>query len=94
MFEQGDIERVKASFTQSTFFGVPLSLEQLSKQGSDFKPAINTEGQITQRTLAFMNSETPLDRIARELLTIFPDYFTTYNDALAYAGELSRKYSR
>jgi hypothetical protein len=71
-----------------------LSLEQLHKQGSDYKPTINTEGKITQRTLAFMDSETPLDQIARELLTIFPGYFTTYNDAFAYAGELSRKYSR
>jgi protein arginine N-methyltransferase 1 len=94
VLHQGDRARQKASFKQSTFFGEPLSLDQLRKQGSNHKPSRNTEGEITHKALTYMDENTSLDEIAHRLLTGFPDYFSTYNDALIFAGELSYKYSR
>jgi len=87
-----DVE--KASFKQSTFFGEPLSLEQLARKGSSYKPILNHEGKMTQSVLAAMDSNTPLDEIARELLVKFPDYFSNHEDALVYAGDLSLRFSR
>jgi hypothetical protein len=85
---------VKASFTQSTFFATPLSLEQLRKRASTHAPSLNEDGQIERFILSLMDGTTSLEEIARRVCDKFPARFTTWSDALTRVGELSLKFSR
>jgi type I protein arginine methyltransferase len=85
---------VKASFKQSSFFGVPLSLAQLHKQSAAHVPLLNDEGGIEHFILSLMDGKTALEEIARQLNLRFPDRFTNQTEALTLAGEVSLKYSQ
>ncbi|HEX5734967.1 MAG TPA: 50S ribosomal protein L11 methyltransferase [Blastocatellia bacterium] len=88
---QGD--EIKADFKQSTFFGAPLSPNQLRKRESSYVPALDKEGQIDRLILSLMNGQNSLSDIAHTVATDFPDRFKSWQDALNRAGELSVKYS-
>lgn len=90
---QGLPEQVKASFRQSTFFGVPLSPGRLRKGAASYLPTLNEEGQIEQFILAQMDGQTSLEEIARRVTARFPRRFPAWRDALTLAGELARRYS-
>ncbi|MGK7901699.1 MAG: 50S ribosomal protein L11 methyltransferase, partial [Hormoscilla sp.] len=93
VFEQGDPDKVRYNFKQSTFFGKPLVPAQLHKQGDSYVPQLNQEGKIAQLILALMSEEKPLGEIARELTEKFPDRFPTWKVALSRVGEMSKRYS-
>jgi type I protein arginine methyltransferase len=88
-----DPAKVKADFKQSTFFGAPLSLDQLRKRESSYVPALDKEGQIDRLILSLMTGEHSLGDIARRVANDFPDRFKSWQDALTRVGELSLKYS-
>lgn len=90
---RGDTGHVKAHYKQSTFYGVPLSPDQLRKTGSGYLPTLNEDGQIHQFILHKMDGATPLGDIAKELVDRFPMRFPNWPHAMARVGELSRKYS-
>jgi type I protein arginine methyltransferase len=85
---------VKASFQQSSFFGVPLSLARLHKQSASHVPLLNDEGRIEQFILSMIDGKTALEEIAHQLSLRFPDRFTNQTEALTLAGEVSLKYSQ
>lgn len=87
-------EVVKATFKQSTFFGVPLSLAQLHKQSASHVPRLNVEGEIERFILSLMDGKSALEEIARRLSLRFPDRFANQTEALTLAGEVSLKYSQ
>jgi type I protein arginine methyltransferase len=80
--------------TQSTFYGVPLAAEQLSKRTADHVPVLGSDGEIDLFILARMQESMPLGDIARELLARFPAAIRDWNAALGRTGEVSRKYSK
>ncbi len=92
--EQGQAESIKAQFQQSTFFGTPLSPQQLRKRASEFLPALNEEGQITQFVFSRMTGGISLGEIAAQLLAEFPSCFANHQEALTKVSVLSQSYSR
>lgn len=93
VLEQGDPERIKASFKQSTFAGVPLSPKRLRKRAANFVPALGEEGQLDLFILTQMNGDTPLEEIARRAAERFPAKLKSRQEALTHVGELSKRYS-
>lgn len=86
--------RVKAEFVQSSFYAVPLSPAQLSKQSADHVPVPNEEGDIDYFVLSQFRAGTSLGQIARCLVATYPKRFGSEADALTHVAERSLKYSR
>jgi len=86
--------RVKASFNQSSFFGMALSPARLRKCADSYVPTLNEDGEIDEFVLARMTGQTSLADIARQLSDHFPSRFADQQQALVRASELSEKYSR
>ena len=79
----------KAKFTQSEFFGEPLSPDKLRKQAAAHVPRLNEDARDDQLILQLMGAGKPLGDIARELEAAFPGRFRRWEDALTRVGELS-----
>lgn len=77
----GDLQ-TKASFTQSTFFGVPLSAAQLRKQAATYKPTLDQKGQIKSFILNSMTGDNSLEEIATRLVECFPKHYSDWKAAL------------
>jgi len=84
----------KASFNQSTFFGIVHSPAQLRKQSDSFVPALNDDGLLDQFILGLMNQERQQKEIAQLVIERFPARFANRRDALTHVAKLSGKYSR
>ena len=83
----------KTAFTQSTFFGLPLSPRTLRRRAASAVPSLNEDGRIARAVLEAMNEGVPLGEIARRIETGFADRFPRPSDALTFVVELSRRYS-
>jgi len=88
----GDVNRQKTNFSQSTFFGVPLSPATLQKNGASSAPTLNEDGRIARRVLESMSDGVSLEEIARRLTAEFSTRFARPYDALCHTVELSRQY--
>ena len=88
-----DANRQKAKFSQSTFYGAPLSPATLQKRAATCAPALNEDGRIARRVLESMSEGLALEEIARRLTAEFRARFARPYDALCHAVELSRQYS-
>ena len=84
---------VKASFRQSTFFGVPLSLDRLKRREAGYVPPRTEAAEIDRFVLSMMDGGTSLGQIARGLLSRFPQRFARQQDALTRAADLAKKYA-
>ncbi len=84
----------KAAFSQSTFFGEPLDLEELRKGSDCHVPALNTDGEVDSLILTSMKRGLAVSAIARETSKTFPAVYPDWQDALARVSDLSRKYSK
>jgi predicted RNA methylase len=85
--------KATAEFHQSTLAGSVLSLAQLRKQASDHIPQLSREGLLDRKILEMMDGRTSLEEIARRLAAEYPERFIRWQDAMKFAGALSRKYS-
>lgn len=90
---QGQGDKIKADFKQSTFFGVPLSPDQLRRRESSYVPSLDKEGQIDRLILSLMNGQNSLSGIAHRVANDFPDRFKSWQDAMSRVGELSVRFS-
>lgn len=88
-----DAQHDKADFKQSTFLGSPFSLDQLKKRSANHVPQLNQAGQIQEFVLSQMNGKASLQVISQELVSRFPNWFDSYEAALAQVAELSTDYS-
>lgn len=88
----GDLE--KAAFSQSTFFGEPLDLDELHKGSEGHVPTLNTAGEVDSLILASMGRGLAVGAIAREASRRFPAVHPDWRDALTRVSDLSRKYSK
>ena len=82
----------KAAFSQSTFYGWPLSPATLRKWAASTVPALNEEGRIARAVLDAMNEGVPLGEIAKQIAAGFAGRFPRPGDALSFVAELSRRY--
>lgn len=84
--------QVKASFQQSTFFGVPLSPKILQKRADIYIPHLGKSAKIDNLILNLMAETKPLGEIAHCLTQQFSQQFPTWQKALSYVGEMSQRY--
>jgi type I protein arginine methyltransferase len=90
--DSGRSGNVRERFAQSNFFATPRTRRNLAKAEAGYRPALGGEGEITRDVLVAMNGAASLEEIAAGLLRRFPERFRKMDDALAFAGELSRKF--
>jgi protein arginine N-methyltransferase 1 len=83
-----------ASFDQSQLKGMMLSLAKLHRTASDYVPQLSEEGRMLRRTLELMDGQVSLEEIARRLAAEFPQRFTRWQQALSFAGMISKENSR
>jgi len=93
-FNGDDPGTPKASFKQSTFFGVPLSPQQMQKQAASYKPALDQRGQARSFILQMMTGENSLAEIAARLAERFPQRYADLQDALNEVTAVSREFGQ
>jgi protein arginine N-methyltransferase 1 len=79
-------------YDQSQLTGEVLSPAQLRKIASDHIPHLSEEGRLRRRTFELMDGKVSLETIAHELATEFPHRFHNWEQALRFAGAISREY--
>jgi SAM-dependent methyltransferase len=94
IFARGESTHPKATFRQSTFFGVPLSPEQLRKQAAGYVPRLNQRGQTRSHILQLMNGENSLEDIALRLVERFPKRYADWKEALNDVSAVAREFSQ
>jgi protein arginine N-methyltransferase 1 len=92
VLDQGQSGADKANFTQSTFFGAPLSPATLQKRAASYTPTLNEDGRIARCVLKSMSDGMSLGEIARLVSTEFSARFPRPQDALPQVADLSRQY--
>ena len=93
VLDQGQAGADKANFTQSTFFGTPLSPAQLKKRAASYIPTLNEDGRIVRFVLESMSNGVSLGEIARRVSVAFSVRYPRPQDALSHVAEMSRQYS-
>jgi hypothetical protein len=86
-------EEVERLYHQSSLFSNVLSPERLKKMSDQHIPSLNEGGVVHMRALELMNSRRPLGRIAETIAAEFPKRFPSSDDALAFVGDLSARWS-
>jgi len=81
-------------FEQSQFAGTVLSATQLRRIAADYVPRLSDEGILRRRTFELMDGRLSLEGIAYRLAAEFPQRFSTWQEALSYAGVVSQEYGR
>lgn len=84
---------IKRQFSQSTFFGAPLSASRLRKCAPDYVPKLTEDGEIAKAALQLMADGNSLSQVANQIASRFPKRFPDRKAALDHIGELSRQYS-
>jgi protein arginine N-methyltransferase 1 len=80
-------------YHQSTFFNNVCSVQELEKRSDTYLPLLNREGLIYKRALDLMHSGQQLGQIAKTISEEFPQRFGTAEEALAFVGDLSVRWS-
>lgn len=83
---------VKADFSQSTFYGTPLSPGELKRHETGYVPRLSPKAEIDRYCLSLINGVTPLGDIARQVASQFPERFPRWQDALSHVAELCQRY--
>jgi protein arginine N-methyltransferase 1 len=81
-------------FEQSQLAGEVLSPAQLYRKASDYVPHLSEEGRLRRRAFELMDGKISLEKIAHRLAAEFPQRLPSWEQALSYAGVISREYSR
>lgn len=91
-FAAGESVTPKASLKQSTFFGVPLSPEQMRKQAANYKPTLDQRGEARRFIMNLMSGENSLAEIAVQLNETFPERYANWQDALDEVTAVSSEF--
>ena len=92
VLDQGPSGEEKANFTQSTFFGTPLSPATLRKRAASYRPALSEDGRIARLVMSSMNDGVSVGDIAKLVEEQFAARFPRPEDALSHVADLSRQY--
>ena len=90
----GESLQTKATFKQSTLYGVALSPNKLHRQAATYKPSLNQKGHVENFILQSMTGERSLEEIATRVAERFPDAYCDWKDALSDVTTLSLEFSR
>ena len=95
VLDQGRDGAEKASFSQSTFFGAPLSAGSPAQAGRELHAhAQRAEGRIARFVLDSMSRRIPLGEIARAAFDRnLPGVFSVRQETLSYVADLAQRYS-
>jgi len=85
---------VKATVSQSSFFGSPPPLPDLRKHQGAHTPVLGQDGEIDRFILSRMDGEASLVEIAHLTAERFPERFPRWQEAMPRVGALSSRYSR
>jgi type I protein arginine methyltransferase len=91
--DQGRGGADKASFSQCTFLGHPLSPATLKKSAASYTPTLNEERRIARLILDSMNDGMSLGEIARLVSAQFSTRFPAVQDALSHVAAFARVYA-
>jgi len=94
ILSQGQPERLKADFRQSSLLGAAVSPASLKQRASSHVPVLSEDGKVDRFILELMEAKNTLGEIARQVAEKFPARFAGEGEALAHAGELSLRYGR
>jgi type I protein arginine methyltransferase len=83
----------KAAFSQSTFYGSPLSPGTLRQGAASAVASLSEDGRIARAVLDAMSEGLPLGEIAKRITAGFASRFPRPADALSFVVDLSRRYS-
>jgi Arginine methyltransferase oligomerization subdomain/Ribosomal protein L11 methyltransferase (PrmA) len=89
-------ERVKSEWKNSTFHLQPFQPQDLylpKANSPDFRPVINTEGNIRKFILKSCNGEIPIEKIAGGLLKHFPEDISSLEQAMTKVLRVIKKCS-
>ena len=81
-------------FEQSQLGGAVLSPKQLHRIAADYIPQLSEEGLLRRRAFELMDGRASLEEIAHKLVAEFPKRFSSWQQALSYAGLISQEFSR
>ncbi len=94
ILEQGNPNRCKGSFSQSSFFANPgITPSALKKLDSASHPSLTRQAEALRQALDTMDGSASLEEIAAGLQAKFSELYPTLDRALVFAGEVSRKYT-
>lgn len=82
----------RAKFVQSTFYGLPASVEDLRRQSPDHRPHETLESAADRFILEQFDGHRSLGEIAAAVAERFPDRFGPGRDALAHTVALASRY--
>ncbi len=94
MVSSGDPPQVRMELNQSTFFGCPLSPEQVASRSENYIANLSEDGVIDRTVLDWMDGRMTLGQISERLREKFASRFPTVHEALARVSALSERYSR
>ena len=89
----GREDAARQQFTQSTFFGAPISPGDLRKGVPDYVPKLTEDGEMTRAALELMADGLSVGEAADQMASRFPRRFPDWKTALDFISALSRKYS-
>ncbi len=92
--EPQDGSSASIRFDQSQLAGEVLSPAKLHRRAAAYIPDLSEEGRLARRTFELMDGTASLEQIAHRLATEFPQRFSKKEQALSYAGAVSKEYSR
>jgi SAM-dependent methyltransferase len=92
-FEAVDLSNPRRRFSQSTFFGRPLSLERLRQGSADYVPELREEGEMDLLILKALTSGSSLGATAAKLALAFPHQFPSDRQALPHVVRLAERYA-
>lgn len=81
-------------FDRSQFAGAVLSAAQLRRIAADYIPRLSEEGLLRRRTFELIDGKLSLEEVAHLLAAEFPKRFSSWQEALSYAGVVSQEFSR
>lgn len=79
-------------FSQSDFFGAPLSPRRLRLRAAGHAARLGERGEVDRFILERMDGRRTLGEIAREAASRFPRRFASWREALSQVGELAVRY--
>ena len=90
----GASSQSRASFKQSTLYGVPLSPGKLRKRSATYRPTLTKAGQIRSFIMESMTGDNSLEEIATILVKRFPNRYADWKSALDEVTAVSLEFGQ
>jgi protein arginine N-methyltransferase 1 len=90
----GENSEPRASFKQSTLYGVPLSPGQLRKQSATYKPTLTEAAKVRSFILQSMTGNNSLEEIAVRLAECFPQRYADWQSAFDDVAAVSLEFGK